>query len=105
MGDMLSQAEIDALLSGALNMDEEQEEKSGSDAEVLTPQEIDAIGEIGNISMGTSATTLYTLLGKKVTITTPRVSITTWEELSEQYPEPYVAVRVQYIDGLKGRTF
>ena len=102
MGDMLSQAEIDALLSGALSMDEEQEEKSRSDAEVLTPQEIDAIGEIGNISMGTSATTLYTLLGKKVTITTPRVSVTTWEELSEQYPEPYVAVKVQYIDGLIG---
>ena len=102
MGDMLSQAEIDALLSGALSMDEEQQGTSQGDAEVLTPQEIDALGEIGNISMGTSATTLYTLLGKKVTITTPKVSVTTWEELSEQYPEPYVAVRVKYIDGLKG---
>ena len=102
MGDMLSQAEIDALLSGALSMDEEHEETSQGNTEILTPQEVDAIGEIGNISMGTSATTLYTLLGKKVMITTPKVSVTTWEELSEQYPEPYVAVKVQYIDGLKG---
>jgi flagellar motor switch protein FliN/FliY len=102
MGDMLSQAEIDALLSGALSMDEEQEETSQGNAEILTPQEIDTIGEIGNISMGTSATTLYTLLGQKVMITTPKVSVTTWEELSEHYPEPYVAVKVQYINGLKG---
>jgi flagellar motor switch protein FliN/FliY len=65
MGDMLSQAEIDALLSGALSMDEEHEETSQGNTEILTPQEVDAIGEIGNISMGTSATTLYTLLGKK----------------------------------------
>jgi flagellar motor switch protein FliN/FliY len=104
MGDMLSQAEIDALLSGALSMDDETEaqESEPKESADLTPQEIDALGEIGNICMGTSATTLYTLLGHKVLITTPKVSVTTWEELSRQYTEPYVAVRVQYISGITG---
>ncbi len=99
MGDMLSQAEIDALLSGALSMDDEPEPK---DSNILSPEEIDALGEIGNICMGTSATTLYTLLGQKVMITTPQVSTTTWKELSTHYLEPYVAIRVQYITGIKG---
>jgi len=102
MGDMLSQAEIDALLSGALSMDDETEIPEPKEIPELSPQEIDALGEIGNICMGTSATTLYTLLGHKVTITTPKVSVTTWEELSRQYPEPYVAVKVQYIAGITG---
>lgn len=99
MGDMLSQAEIDALLNGTPL-------SSSSDTmmpeEDLTMQEIDALGEIGNINMGTSATTLFTLLGQKVLITTPNVSITTWEELSQQYATPYVAVKVEYTDGLIG---
>jgi len=104
MGDMLSQAEIDALLSGALSMDDETgtHDTDPKDEADLSPQEIDALGEIGNICMGTSATTLYTLLGQKVTITTPKVSVTTWEELSNQYPEPYVAVKVQYVTGITG---
>jgi len=98
MGDMLSQAEIDALLSGA-SLDEIM---SGGNEELLTPQEIDALGEIGNISMGTSATTLFTLLGQKVKITTPNVMVTTWEQLSKDYPLPYVGVKVEYTQGLEG---
>jgi flagellar motor switch protein FliN/FliY len=99
MSDLLSQAEIDALLSGTAS-DSLSDSDSGNDN--LTPQEIDALGEIGNISMGTSATTLFTLLGHKVTITTPRVSVVTWEELSTEYPYPYVAVKVEYTEGLIG---
>lgn len=100
MGDMLSQAEIDALLNGssASSPPGAQEDKPQG----LTSQEIDALGEIGNISMGTSATTLYTLLGHKVTITTPQVSVTNWDDLSRQYPLPFVAVRVEYTHGLTG---
>lgn len=100
MGDMLSQAEIDALLNGSsLGFANKSQDDS---AENLTPQEIDALGEIGNISMGTSATTLYTLLGHKVNITTPRVSVTTWDEMSKEYPLPYVGVGVEYTNGLIG---
>jgi len=68
----------------------------------LTNEEIDALGEIGNISMGTSATTLFTLLRNKVSITIPRVSVVNWDELSKQYVIPCVAVQVNYIDGLEG---
>ncbi len=104
MGDMLTQAEIDALLNGTSSSEESADNVGGSSSsgEVLSTQEIDALGEIGNISMGTSATTLFTLLSQKVTITTPNVSITTWGELSQSYNSQYVAVKVEYTDGLIG---
>lgn len=91
MSDMLTQEEIDALLRG----------NSQSDS-VLTPEEVDAIGEIGNISMGTSATTLFALLNNKVTITTPKVSVMSWDDLVRQYPIPYVAVEVKFTEGFEG---
>lgn len=100
MGDMLSQAEIDALLNGGSSSDTDS--FSTSTSEGLSSQEIDALGEIGNISMGTSATTLFTLLGHKVLITTPTVSVTTWEEMANQYNVPCVGVRVEYKLGLIG---
>lgn len=99
MGDMLSQAEIDALLNGSsLNSAVNTE----PDFDDLSSQEIDALGEIGNISMGTSATTLFTLLNQKVTITTPRVEVSTWDELTTEYSSSYVAVEVEYVKGLIG---
>ncbi len=103
MSEMLSQEEIDALLKGdsATAPQDNSSSQAGHDS-VLTTEEIDALGEIGNISMGTSATTLFTLLNNKVSITTPKVSVVTWEELSIQYPIPYVAVQVQYKEGLEG---
>ncbi|NLL05585.1 MAG: flagellar motor switch phosphatase FliY, partial [Clostridiaceae bacterium] len=101
MGDMLSQAEIDALLNGGSNSENDSNVEVGSDSE-LTIQEVDALGEIGNISMGTSATTLYALLGQKVMITTPQVSVCSWEELSEEFNKTYVAVKVEYTEGLNG---
>lgn len=98
---MLSQAEIDALLSGAITSSDDTDNAETVTA-VLSEEEVDAIGEIGNIGMGTSATTLYMLLGHKVIITTPKVTVTTWDELTRQYPEPYVAVKVTYTNGLMG---
>lgn len=98
MGDMLSQAEIDALLNGVSS----DEPTQGSSKDELEPREIDALGEIGNISMGTSATTLFALLGQKVTITTPRVSVCTWEEIATEYSKSFVGVRVEYTNGLVG---
>lgn len=93
---MLSQEEIDALLSNNSVV----EEKTTED--VINDFDRDTLGEIGNISMGTSATTLSTLLGKKVAITTPRVEITTPEKLRAEYPMPYVMIEVQYTEGLNG---
>lgn len=103
MGDMLTQAEIDALLNGTSSSDESTDNVGGTGSnDGLSTQEIDALGEIGNISMGTSATTLFTLLSQKVTITTPNVSLTTWSDLSKSYSSQYVAVKVEYTDGLIG---
>ncbi|MDD4503222.1 MAG: flagellar motor switch phosphatase FliY [Clostridiaceae bacterium] len=103
MSDMLSQEEIDALLKGdSAPTPQDNSSSQGNQDSDLTSEEVDALGEIGNISMGTSATTLFTLLNNKVSITTPKVSVVTWDELSRQYTTPYVAVQVQYKEGLKG---
>jgi len=72
--------------------------------EPLSDLEKDAIGEIANISMGTAATTLSNLIGKRVEITTPRVAITTREKLQTEYPLPYVVVDVRYTEGLAGEN-
>ncbi len=103
MSEMLSQEEIDALLKGDSSSEPQDDSSSQSNqSSDLTSEEKDALGEIGNISMGTSATTLFTLLNNKVNITTPKVSVVTWEELSGQYTSPYVAVQVHYKEGLEG---
>lgn len=68
----------------------------------LTNSEMDALGEIGNICMGTSATTLSTLLGKKVHITTPRVSVCRSAQDIGYYQRPFVSVDVSYTEGVDG---
>lgn len=96
---ILSQEEIDALLKGeSLTTAAD----AGLPALIISDFERDALGEIGNITMGTSATTLSTLLKKKVSITTPEVTITTPERLRTEYPRPYVVVEVDYTEGLQG---
>lgn len=102
--DMLSQEEIDSLLGGSKDEPELEffEDELEDKTKLLSEMEIDALGEIGNISMGTAATTLSTLLNKKVNITTPRVTITTAEELADEYKIPFVAVDVSYSAGLEG---
>lgn len=96
---ILSQEEIDALLKGdSLSPVNEGTMRSFA----ITDFEEDALGEIGNITMGTSATTLSTLLKKKVSITTPMVTVTTPEKLRSEYPRPYVVVAVDYTEGLQG---
>lgn len=93
----LSQEEIDALLRGEVASSPEPDNKID-----LSDMEKDAIGEIGNISMGSAATTLAVLLGKQVSITTPRVSIVTLDEVKEQYPLPYLVIEVSYTHGIVG---
>lgn len=101
MSDMLSQDEIDALLRGTPSNDEPQD----SDAEeILDDMEIDALGEVGNISLGNSATALSALLNQKVEITTPYVRMISMEELRSRYPIPHVALRVGYTEGFKGEN-
>ncbi|KDR95173.1 flagellar motor switch protein FliN/FliY [Peptoclostridium litorale DSM 5388] len=95
MNDMLSQEEIDALLRGSSAEEDEIVEE-------LDSMEKDAIGEIGNINMGSSATTLSTILGKRVDITTPTVDVINVTEIADEHPVPYIMVKVGYREGLNG---
>jgi len=99
MDGMLSQEEINALLNGL--GDDFQETK---ETEQLTDAEKDAIGEISNISMGTAATTLFTLVNQKVTITTPVVEYATWQDIVNSYDRPCVFIQIYYDDGLDGNN-
>lgn len=101
--DILSQEEIEALLSGkSLDEEPKNEEESASNEAVLTELEIDTLGEIANISFGSSATALSSLLGQKVEITTPTISMINYSMLEEEFVLPYVAVKVEYTAGLEG---
>jgi flagellar motor switch protein FliN len=99
--DMLSQDEIDALLRGSAEP-EEQDTSEMNIEDYINSMEQDALGEIGNISFGSSATALSTLLNQKVEITTPKVSIVNKNSLEEEFPHPYVAIEVQYTEGFAG---
>ncbi len=110
----LSQEEIDALLNGGGNSSEPEStepivETSAAAAssvaameEDISDMEKDALGEIGNISMGSAATTLSVLLGRRVSITTPRVSVDTLGSIKNHYPLPYLIVQVGYTQGITG---
>lgn len=109
--EMLSQEEIEALLRGESldkKSDEDVEDPLNSDSEeykiedYLDDMSRDALGEIGNISFGSSATALSSLLGQKVDITTPSLSMINRNKLEEEFPHPYVAVQVEYTTGLMG---
>lgn len=96
----LSQDEIDALLS----ISSENDGNNDYEQKYLSDIEIDTIGEIGNISFGTSATTLSTLLNQKVEITTPSVSIIEKEDLSDEFVFEPVSIQVDYTKGFTGRN-
>lgn len=115
--DILSQEEIEALLSGK-SLEEMTEENASTSEETieetieetsftaeetdLSELERDTIGEIANISFGSSATALSSLLGQKVEITTPTISLINQSKLDEEFVLPYVAIKVEYTQGLKG---
>ena len=117
MDGMLSQDEINALLSGGIPDAPADAADAPSDApadaapatgsvqvdeSALTDEEKDAIGEVANISMGTSATTLYSLVNRKVNITTPVVDLSTWDTIVAEYERPCVFIKIKYTEGLEG---
>ena len=108
---MLSQEEIDALLTNDENQDSSDGGNSSASQEgpepagemyVVSLEEQDTLGEIGNISMGSAATALSTLLNKKVVITTPTVTVSNRIKFAESYLLPFVVVQVRYTEGLSG---
>ncbi len=124
MDGMLSQDEINALLAGMdtsgggdaaadggnAPSDSVPEEAAAAssvgggaiDESLLTDSEKDAIGEVANISMGSSATTLYSLVNQKVNITTPQVELANWENVINNYERPCVFIQIKYTVGLDG---
>lgn len=66
--------------------------------------EMDAIGEIMNITMGSAATAVSNMLSAKVWITTPKVSIVKSEALSFPELEPSIMVRIKYTQGVSGQN-
>ena len=117
MDGALSQDEINALLSGMDSSDDDGAEAVGEGSnggaggavqsmeeamELLSDVEKDAVGEVANISMGSSATTLYSLVNRKVNITTPEVGFATWDNLLDQYERPCVFIQIKYTVGLNG---
>ena len=97
MDGILSQEEISALLNDTGS-------ENATQNTSLTDNEKDAIGEIANISMGTAATTLFSLVNRKVEISTPVVSLATWDDVVEAYERPCVFIRIAYTVGLDGNN-
>ncbi|MFI3176464.1 MAG: flagellar motor switch phosphatase FliY [Eubacteriales bacterium] len=104
MDGMLSQDEINALLNAATTVEDEAPTTvdQASTNTILTDVERDAVGEVANICMGTSATTLYALVNRKVNITIPSVSVTDWQSLTLEYEKPCVFIQIKYTTGLDG---
>ncbi|MBQ1802625.1 MAG: flagellar motor switch phosphatase FliY [Lachnobacterium sp.] len=109
MDGVLSQDEINALINGGGDSsgseggnEPEDTSAEGGGGNTLTEDEKDAIGEISNISMGSAATTLFALVNRKVEISTPIVSYSTWNDIEEDYERPCVFIRIAYTVGLDG---
>jgi flagellar motor switch protein FliN/FliY len=94
----LSQEEINALFNQANT------KRTLSIDDFLSAMEQDALGEIGNISLGSSTTALSTLLNQRVEITTPTLSVIEQEHLDEVVHEKHVAVHVDYTVGIRGKN-
>ncbi|WP_026526984.1 flagellar motor switch phosphatase FliY [Butyrivibrio sp. VCD2006] len=72
--------------------------------QVITNEQRDILGEIANISMGNSATTLSMMVNKKVDITTPNVSVIKRSETLDDYENTCIFVQIHYVKGLTGNN-
>src|SRR6056297_1905929 len=120
MSGHLSQEEIDKMMqesnenNSSVEVEESQEVEEvtdntenpyeSMDRPVLTDFEIDGLGEIGNISMGTASTTLNILLNQEVSITTPEVTVVDWEEAVNPSDQDFIIIEVNYTEGFEGSS-
>lgn len=108
MSDMLSQEEIDALMNGSSDSNDEetasQSAKDVAESVELSQTEKDIIGEVGNISMSQAATTMSALLNRQVKITTPRVTQSTLKEILKDSDFPKVVTSIEFKEGLDGNN-
>lgn len=80
---------------------EDMEQKTGI-GDILTREEVDTIGEILNISMGSASTAISALLDRQVVITPPKVTLQVLESLDYGELEPAILVKIQYVEGISG---
>ena len=90
----LSQGEIDGLLG----------KKTTENDYSMSEIERDIIGEVGNISMSTAATTLSSILSRQVLITTPKVSYLPFKQIIEECAIPKIVADIEYKHGLSGKN-
>lgn len=98
MSESLTQEEIDAMLHAASTPEPEAQKNTLFDEQTIK----DIIGEVGNISMSQAATTLSSILDRRVTITTPKVKRVIFKEVLEGLVAPKVATSVEFKEGLYG---
>ncbi len=82
-------------------MGEEQDQQLGGQ-EGMSSLEVDTIGEILNISMGSAATAISKLLDRQVVISTPTVEVRQFHSLDYAALEPAMMVKINYIQGISG---
>ncbi len=73
-----------------------------AEEKMLSPMEIDAIGEVMNISMGSAATAVSTMLDRQTVITTPTVTIMKMADVDYTDLEPAMIVKIVYVEGVSG---
>jgi len=106
-GSTASDDEPDILSDILARADEPQDSGDGlasvrSKDGMLTAEEVDILGEVGNISMGAVATTMYSLLDRRVSITTPRVTVFDAKDVLSVYRIPFVVATIEYVEGITG---
>lgn len=94
--------ELPAEQNADLNGAGQSEKQPGAELPSLSEEEKDALGEVGNICMGSASTTLSMLLNQKVNITSPSVTVTTFAELYSGFDIPHMTIYVRFVEGLSG---
>ena len=72
--------------------------------ELFSPMAIDALGEMMNISLGSSATAVSNMLDHRVDITTPKVVVMNVNDFNIRDIEPALGVEIKYVSGLEGNN-
>lgn len=98
MNRLLRQEEIDALLNDSKT------EPEKPDIIDLSTEEKDALGEVGNICMGSAATSLSLLINRKVVISSPELTICSPEDIFKEFPYPFISIGVDFNEGLHGNN-
>ncbi|AEE15414.1 CheC, inhibitor of MCP methylation / FliN fusion protein [Thermodesulfobium narugense DSM 14796] len=70
----------------------------------LTDEQIDAIGEVLNMAMGSAATTLSQLVNKKISITSPMVDISDIEQIAADFEDNSIGVMIGYEGEVEGSS-